>query len=708
MKKINFVLGIHNHQPVGNFDFVFEMAFKKAYMPFLEVFKKFENLKISVHNSGSLLEWLEKNRPEYLAVLSALVAEGRVEIISGGFYEPIFPFISDRDRAGQLKMLNEYVFKNFRYKPEGAWLTERIWEPYLAKSFALAGLKYTIVDDTHLKSTGLQERELTGYFVTEEDGYKLNVFPISSKMRYLVPFRMPGETIEYLRSLATEEGNNLVVLADDGEKFGIWPKTHEWVYGENWLEKFFTELEKNKEWINVATFSEYMAAHKPLSRIYMPTTSYDEMLEWCMPGETINEYEDFVKYLKNNGMYENVSRFVKGGYFKNFLNKYPESNNMQKKMAYVSNKVNKVFGEEDRVPEAVRLLYGGQCNCPYWHGVFGGLYLNHLRFANYSNLNRAEKIADENRFKSKTWLECEVLDIDKDGNEEVLLNSNIYNVYISPANGGHIFELDYKPRDFNMLDTLSRRKEAYHRDLFKENSGGGSGHQSVHEMTREFDSGLRQDLVYDRYRRVSFIDHFFGMDTGLEDFKTLRFKDGGNFIEKEYSHIEKISAQAITVNLERTGEVFNSKFKLLKTIKIKKDNPVLDFEYQLSNLGAAALEVRFGAEFNFSMLGGDSPDRFYYLPGRVLNDSRMISIGEEKDATVFGLIDKWLNIDINLSTENATPFDVWRFPIETISQSIGKLEKVYQSSAVLFSWRFSFQPGETKKICLKKKVLNVT
>jgi len=701
LKKINFILGVHNHQPVGNFDFVFDMAMKKAYLPFLKVFEKFKGLKVSIHNSGSLLEWIEKNSPEYLEKLSRLAADGRAEIISGGFYEPIFPLISEKDKQGQLRMLNEYILAKFGRRPQGAWLTERVWEPGLAKSFALSGLKYTIVDDTHFKSTGLKEQEMLGYFVTEEDGHKLNVFPISSKMRYFVPFRLPGETIDYLRSLATEDGNNLVVLADDGEKFGVWPKTHEWVFGEKWLEKFFMELEKNSDWIKVTTFSEYLAAHKPLNRIYIPTTSYDEMLEWCMPADTINEYEDFVKYLKEHGMYENAGRFVKGGYFKNFLTKYPESNNMQKKADYVSNKVNKSSAES-----ALRSLYAGQCNCPYWHGVFGGLYLNHLRFANYSNLNRAEKIADELRFRSKSWLEYEIFDLDKDGNDEVLINSNIYNVYLAPAKGGHIFELDYKPRDFNMLDTLSRRKEAYHRDLFKESTGSNTGHQSVHEMVREFASEIKQDLIYDRYRRVSLIDHFLGMDTELENFRKLRFEEGGDFIEKEYTHTETFSGKEITVKLERTAKVFNSEFKLIKALKLKKNDPVIEIQYTLANLGKGPLDVRFGTEFNFSMLGGDSPDRYYYFPERSLNDPRMISTGIEKGVTAFGLKDKWLNIDINLSSGAATPFEVWRFPVETISQSIGKLEKVYQSSAVLLSWPLAFVPGETKTIFLKQKVLD--
>ena len=105
------------------------------------------------------------------------------------------------------------------------------------------------------------------------------------------------------------------------------------------------------------------------------------------------------------------------------------------------------------------------------------------------------------------------------------------------------------------------------------------------------------------------------------------------------------------------------------------------------------------------MLGGDSPDRFYYSPGRDLKDTRMISVGEEKGVKIFGIIDKWLKVDINLESEEE--FDFWRFPIETVSQAIGRLEKVYQSSATLLSWKLSFKPKESKVIKIKKKVLDV-
>ena len=86
MKTINLILGNHNHQPVGNFDFVFESAYQKAYKPFLDMLEKYKDIKFNFHYTGSLLSWIEKNHPEHIEKLKNLAKEKRIEIQSGGFY----------------------------------------------------------------------------------------------------------------------------------------------------------------------------------------------------------------------------------------------------------------------------------------------------------------------------------------------------------------------------------------------------------------------------------------------------------------------------------------------------------------------------------------------------------------------------------------------------------------------------------------------
>src|SRR3989338_8504227 len=124
---IHLLWAIHNHQPVGNFDFVFARAHDRAYRPFLDVLKAHPRIRISLHYSGILLDWLERNRPEYLRDLRALSEAGQVEILGGGYYEPILPMLGDRDREGQIAKLSRRVESLFGAPPRGMWLAGGGW-----------------------------------------------------------------------------------------------------------------------------------------------------------------------------------------------------------------------------------------------------------------------------------------------------------------------------------------------------------------------------------------------------------------------------------------------------------------------------------------------------------------------------------------------------------------------------------------------------
>ena len=272
-------------------------------------------------------------------------------------------------------------------------------------------------------------------------------------------------------------------MADDGEKFGVWPETYHTVYEEGWLERFFTLLEQNSEWLETTTFSEYLRKEPARGRIYLPTASYMEMGEWTLPTATMMEYDDALAMLKGMPDGGRIRPFIKGGIWRNFLAKYPESNHMQKRMLMVSRKVHKVLespGSSAKLDrEAAQMidhLYQSQCNDAYWHGVFGGLYLPHLRSAVYEHLIQAEYLADK-----ALKMQGPVLRGEGTGKKErgplrgsrssgaILTgtearsscsNSELLNVFVDPADGGRITELDWKPRSFNLTnsaDPPSRR-----------------------------------------------------------------------------------------------------------------------------------------------------------------------------------------------------------------------------------------------------------
>ncbi|MGA1875534.1 MAG: 4-alpha-glucanotransferase, partial [bacterium] len=191
MGKQYLVLGIHNHQPIGNFDFVFEECCQKAYLPFLEVLKAHPRIKVSLHYSGILWDWfLEKPSP-VLDLLTEMVERGQIELLSGGYYEPILAILPDIDKKGQIQKLNQFLFDHFHVHPRGMWLAERVWEPHLVKYIGEANIEYLALDDLHFQSAGLREADLHGYYLTEEQGVLLKVFPGSKFLRYSIPFKDP-------------------------------------------------------------------------------------------------------------------------------------------------------------------------------------------------------------------------------------------------------------------------------------------------------------------------------------------------------------------------------------------------------------------------------------------------------------------------------------------------------------------------------------
>jgi 4-alpha-glucanotransferase len=154
--QISLSLVLHNHQPVGNFGWVIEEVFGQAYEPMVSALERHPAIRLGLHYTGPLLEWLDDNRPEFIERLAALVARGQVEILGGAHFEPVLAALPRRDRHGQLARMRDDVERRFGARPAGAWLAERVWEPSLAYDLAHAGYRYTVLDDNHLRGAAKQ------------------------------------------------------------------------------------------------------------------------------------------------------------------------------------------------------------------------------------------------------------------------------------------------------------------------------------------------------------------------------------------------------------------------------------------------------------------------------------------------------------------------------------------------------------------------
>lgn len=688
---LRLVLVLHNHQPIGNFDGVFEQAYQDSYLPFLDVFERYESLRIALHTSGSLMEWLDVHHPEYVDRLAGLVASGRIEIVGGAYFEPILAMIPSRDRIGQISSYSQWLEQRLGASIRGMWVPERVWEQSLASDIVRAGISYTVLDDFHFKNAGLASEQLYGYYVTEDDGHVLNVLPGSERLRYLIPFQPPQQTIDYLRGVAEAHPGAVMVFGDDGEKFGTWPGTKEHVYDRGWLAQFFDALVANSDWLKVTTPSEAIEKVPPLGKLYIPEGSYREMTEWALPAAKINEFEDAHHDLEHKGEWARIAPFVRGGYWRNFKVKYPETNIMYARMQMVSRRLQEAVdsGANGPLVDQARLeLYRGQCNCSYWHGAFGGAYLPHLRNAVFQHLIAADNLLDQAEGRGwqegqAPWVELVAEDYNFDGRPEARLANNRLTAIVSPVEGGQMYELDVKSICHNLLATLTRRPEAYHRKVLRGPSSNNGEVASIHDQVIFKQEGLDQRLGYDTWARNSLIDHFLAADVSLEQVATGHTEEQGDFVHGPYDAKLRRSDGRVQLQLTREGHVQGRQIRVTKGVTLNADESALEIAYLVENI-PSDITLHLAPEFNFAGLPSGADDRYFRTPA----GARIGQLGQQldlHDTNGLGLVDEWLGIAVDVSFDR--PTSIWAYPVETVSQSEGGFELVHQSVAVVPHWR---------------------
>ena len=687
MPDFQLVLLIHAHQPVGNFDDVFERAYQQSYSPFIDVLSRHPAIRVGLHYSGPLLEWIERAHPEYFDRLRELIRRGQVEMVGGGFYEPILVAIPPKDRGEQIARFSDYISKHFEARPRGAWLTERVWEPQIPSSLAPAGVEYTLVDDNHFLGAGFDPSDLYGYYLAEDLCHVVKVLPGLKSLRYLIPFRDVRETTQFLHAAAGEHAGGFATMGDDLEKFGVWPGTHEHCYQNGWLERFFSVLEQSADWLGMSLPAEAVASHPPLGRADLPTASYTEMMEWALPTKARTCYHGLIEEFSSR---PEALPFLRGGIWRNFLTKYSESNLLHKKMLHVSERLGALAqgGRRDKGAlqareEATTLLLRGQCNDAYWHGIFGGLYSPHLRTAMWRSLVEAEAIVDRLTHRKQKFTGAAKADFDGDGRDEIYLTSDRYAALIVPDDGGTVCALDFRPAKATLINSLMRRPESYHTALRSPQANGSPNVQSIHAPRRSKEEGLERWLYYDRWARHGFRLLLFGQGKSYEDCATVRLEEDRALAGGRYRTVELSSAR---VRFRSEESVDWPTEKTLSFMPTEEGfDAVCDVALDRSAQGTAAVNI--GIEFVVNFLAPATPDRYFQSDGKrfPLRWSAAVQGGELR------LVDQWQRIGITFEAPGARNY--WIAPIDTVSESEDGLERIYQGSQVIAVWPVELAPG---------------
>jgi 4-alpha-glucanotransferase len=389
--------------------------------------------------------------------------------------------------------------------------------------------------------------------------------------------------------------------------------------------------------------------------------------------------------MEDHQRWADMKSFVRGGYWRNFKTKYDETNEMYARMMHVSRRVAEAeaAGMDSGELAVIRdHLYRGQCNCPYWHGAFGGIYLPHLRNAVYSHLIEADTKLDQLVGTSLGTVQASAEDYNFDGLQEVRLSNDKLCAWIAPGRGGRMYELDVREISHNLLATLQRRPESYHRKVLAGPSASGENVSSIHDRVVFKQADLDQRLQYDHYPRKSLMDHFYDNETSLDAIARGEAMERGDFVDLPFETKIRRGSDRVQVQMRRDGNAWGIPITLTKAITMVAGSNRLSITYLLENLPPGH-PLHFGIEMNFAGLPAGADDRYF----SDLDGNRLGQLGRHldlHDASGLSLSDRWLGIDVSLEMDR--PSGIWAFPIETVSQSESGFELVHQSVCVQPHW----------------------
>ena len=370
---------------------------------------------------------------------------------------------------------------------------------------------------------------------------------------------------------------------------------------------------------------------------------------------------------------------------------------MHKKMLFLSEKA-------EQNEKAKEHIWRAQCNCAYWHGVFGGLYLGHLRRAIHSHLIKAHEILIKD---SEEDIGLASLDMDKDGRQEILIWNRELVLGLAPAKGGGIFDISHLKTGINLSDTLTRRFEAYHCDIrkapptYKQEVDGIS---SIHDLAGLGGEYIDKLLLYDNHTRISLLDHFIGSDVTHSDFADNRYSEEQDFILKEYGLKDtKLTTQKAIIRLNAKSIIGSSPFQLNKSISLAND-ATITIDYEFENAGDENIATGYGCEFNLNLFSDQDPERYYYIP-ETKKRREVKETGAEEYITRFEMLNR--TDGLNVTFEFSKPISVWFFPIMTVSKSESGIDHTYQGTALLFQLPLAISPRDKKDLQIKMELIEL-
>jgi alpha-amylase len=277
----------------------------------------------------------------------------------------------------------------------------------------------------------------------------------------------------------------------------------------------------------------------------------------------------------------------------------------------------------------------------------------------------------------------EQLDFDADDNEEIYLTSDHYTALIQPSDGATLSALDLRTTNVPLINSLMRRPEAYHEAVRKIKSSSPEKFASIHDQVRAKEDGLEKFLHYDRWRRNSFRLLLFSTDRGFQDYAPLALDEDGTLAGGRYRVAKTSKTNVQLVSEESRDWSVTKEFSFARADK--GFEVACDVTLAKTNPGEATVQVAIEAVVNY--LAPAATDRYFDANG----ERFPMRWSAATSANPLRVIDEWQKTGVSLEAPGAREF--WIAPIETVSESEGGFERIYQGSQIAAVWSVPLVSG---------------
>ena len=543
---------------------ILEKDYTLVYKPLIKFLYAHEDFPFSFSFTGRQLDFFKKHS-EFFSILRELLERKQIEVLGGGYHDPIMPLICPADRNGQIDTLSTEIRQFLGKRPRGITLHSDIWDTSLVNNINTCGIEYVLLDSSLVPKS----KQIFLPLIMTDLGKSVDIFPYYNSLNPSAEME-PSEFIENILNKVNDAEIKSPVFQEEPAHVVSINLCHDEMYhlGTScWFEKLYDYL-KTIDNVKLGTPYFFRKDFKLKVPAYISAGI----------NSSIGKYIDSPFKI-------NSSECSGGKTVFDFLETYHVNHNLYCRMMYISMLVNQYKNDKVRKKVARDNLWQAQNGNGYiWSDIDVRSNFKSRQKA-YRNLMDAEIILREDR-KFKEAVNS--FDYNDDGFNEYVCRMDDYFSYISLI-GGTIRELELLKNTGNYVDNLSR--------------------------IADFDG------CSDFYERGLFVDHIF-TNQQFDDYVNNKYSGKGLFSNLLYNELKysqskrEIQLGASAVLKETNQKVFLKKKYIIYSAGVY-------VQYILKNESNEKLKVKFAVECNFACLNYNLGNQDFYNLDLVANNERV-------------------------------------------------------------------------------------